>query len=356
MVLQKDILKAKILIVDDQPPNVLLLRSMLRIAGYKAVQSTTDPREVAQLYQQFHPDLILLDLRMPHLDGFAVMDQLKELNHGSYLPILVLTADDARTTRQRALESGAKDFLPKPLDQSEVTARIHNMLEVRLLYSEVRDHNRIWEAKVRERTKKLRETQLEIVRRLGLAAEYRDNETGMHITRMSLYSSLLGIAAGMSEPEAELLLNASAMHDIGKIGIPDQVLLKPGQLTGEEWATMQTHSTLGAELLAGHDSALMQLAHRIALSHHERWDGTGYPQGLKGDASPLEARICAVCDVFDALTSARPYKKAWSVDEAMREIERGRGSQFEPRLVELFKQTLADVQQVKAQYADSPVE
>ncbi|MAG37729.1 MAG: two-component system response regulator [Dehalococcoidia bacterium] len=352
MISQQDILNAKILIVDDQLPNVLLLRKMLQAAGYTAIHSTTDSREAVKLYQEFRPDLLALDLRMPHIDGFEVMGQLRKLESSSYLPILVLTADDAKVTRQRALESGAKDFLSKPLDQAEVFARIHNLLEVRLLYNQILDQNEVLEEKVRERTKALYATQLEIVRRLGLAAEYRDNETGMHITRMSLYSSLLALEAGLSDADAELVLNASAMHDIGKIGIPDHILLKPGKLDADEWAMMQTHATLGANLLAGHESALMHMAHAIALSHHERWDGAGYPQGLRGDDIPLTGRICAISDVFDALTSERPYKRAWTEEEAIAELEQGKGSQFEPHLVELFRQVLPEVRQIRAQYAN----
>lgn len=346
---------AKILIVDDQAPNVVLLEKILQAEGYDQIVTTTDSRQVAELYVRHHFDLVLLDLNMPYLTGFDVMQQLNELEPDSYVPVLVLTAQPDMKTRLRALESGARDFLTKPFDRLEVLSRIRNMLEVRMMHNQIRDQNRILEEKVQERTRELADTRFEIIRRLGRAAEYRDNETGLHIIRMSKYSQLLGRAAGMSEAESELLLNASPMHDIGKIGIPDSILLKPGKLDTDEWEVMKTHPVIGAEILSGHQSELMGMASQIALAHHEKWDGSGYPHGLKGEEIPLEARVVAVCDVFDALTTARPYKKAWPVEEAISYIHDNSGKHFDPELVNLCPAILPEILLIRARYAEPDV-
>jgi putative two-component system response regulator len=347
-----DLKGASILVVDDQPANVLLLEKILAAEGYRNVESLTDPREVAARYGTRRYDLILLDLNMPYLNGFQVMQQLNALERESYLPILVLTAQADRETRLAALEAGAKDFITKPFDRVEVLNRIRNMLEVRLMHNQIRDQNRLLEQRVRERTQELASTQLEIVRRLGRAAEYRDNETGLHIIRMSKFSELLGHAAGMNEAECEMLLHASPMHDIGKIGIPDRILLKPGKFEPDEWTIMKTHTTIGAELLSGHASTLMQMASVIALTHHEKWDGSGYPYGVSGEDIPLMGRIVALCDVFDALTSERPYKKAWSIDEALAYIQENAGKHFDPRLVALFQEVFSDILRIREKYAE----
>ena len=338
---------AKLLIVDDQAQNVMLLEKMLKVEGYLDVVSTTDPREVAGLYAQQHFDIVLLDINMPYLDGFQVMEQLQAVERDSYLPVLVLTAQNDAATRLRALNSGAKDFITKPFDRLEVMTRIHNMLEVRLMHNQIRDQNKILEEKVRERTRELLDTRLEIIRRLGRAAEYRDNETGLHIIRMSQFSARLGRAAGMDEAQAEMLLNASPMHDIGKIGIPDRILLKPGKLDSEEWEIMKGHASIGAEILSGGQSELMEMARIIAVSHHEKWDGTGYPGALKGEEIPLVGRIVAVCDVFDALTTVRPYKAAWTVEAALDYITENSGKHFDPALVLKFKEILPEILAIK---------
>ncbi|OOZ39447.1 two-component system response regulator [Solemya pervernicosa gill symbiont] len=347
---------ARILIVDDEPVNVKLLEKILASAGYTCVMSTNDPREVEQLYTDTSPDLILLDINMPYMDGFDVMTRLNEIEVDSYLPILVLTAQTDQKTRIRALESGAKDFATKPFDRAEILNRIRNMLEVRTLHNQVRNQNRILEQKVTDRTRELFETRMEIIRRLGRAAEYRDNETGLHIIRMSKYSQQLALAYGMDDKAAEMVLNASPMHDVGKIGIPDRILLKPGKLDADEWHTMQSHAAIGAELLAGHDSELMHMASMIAETHHEKFDGSGYPKGLAGEEIPLVGRIVVVCDVFDALTSARPYKKAWSVQEAFDEIERTKGKHFDPQLVDLFFSIQDVILEIKELYAEPELE
>ncbi|MBE9516823.1 MAG: response regulator [Proteobacteria bacterium] len=344
--------KSKILIVDDEPVNVKLLDKMLANAGYTNVSSTNSSVESLKMYAELQPDILLLDINMPELDGFGVLQKLHTIETGEYLPVLVLTAQIDRDTKLRALELGAIDFVTKPFDHIEVLNRIRNILQVRLLNQQISNQNQLLEKKVKQRTHELEATQLEIVRRLGRAAEYRDNETGYHIIRMSKFSQLIGLAAGMSAAEAELLLNASPMHDIGKIGIPDSILLKPGKLDKEEWQTMMTHAEIGAEILSGHHSELLRMASDIAMTHHEKWDGGGYPRGLCGENIPLVGRIVAIADVFDALTSERPYKKAWPVDEAVAEINRSSGSHFDPQLVKIFNQVLDDMLAYRDRYAE----
>jgi len=293
---------------------------------------------------------------MPEMDGFEVMEQLSKLIDGDYLPVLVLTAQTDTETRLRALEIGAKDFLTKPFDKTEVLQRIYNMLEVRILYNQQRNQSEILEAKVRERTQELSDTRLEIIRRLGRAGEYRDNETGMHVIRMSKSCQRMALAAGLGEEVAEVILNASPMHDVGKIGIPDAILLKPGKLNSEEWEIMKTHSEIGADILSEHSSDMIKMAQHIALTHHEKWDGSGYPNCLKGEEIPIEGRIAAICDVFDALTSDRPYKEAWPVEKAVTFINENSGSHFDPNLVKLFNEILPEILNIRNQYADDALE
>lgn len=342
----------KIFIIDDEPVNVLLLQRLLEGHGYLNVHGTTDPRAGLAMLQQESYDLVLLDLRMPHMDGFQLLAAMDVMEPSCQAPVLVLTAQTDMPTRIRALEMGARDFLNKPIDRLEVLSRIRNLLEVRLMHTRLQEQNALLEGKVRERTHELAASRLEVVRRLGRAAEYRDNETGLHIIRMSKMSAALAHRAGLPSDECELILNASPMHDIGKIGIPDAILLKPGRLTADEWEIMRTHTTIGAEILSGHDSTLMNMARAIALHHHEKWDGSGYPCGLADEDIPLPARIIAIADVFDALTSERPYKKAWPVSQALDEIDHLAGRHFDPELVYLFKEILPEVRQIREQFAE----
>lgn len=347
-----DLTQSTILIVDDQPSNLLLLSKLLAAEGYTRITETTDPREAEALYLRERPDIVLLDLNMPYLDGFQVMARLREIDPDG-APILVLTAQIDMETRLRALQGGAVDFVSKPFDRYEVMARIRNQLEVRMLYRKVSEQNESLERIVTERMHELVATRLDIIRRLGRACEFRDNETGAHIERMSRYSYLLGLAAGLNNEQADMLLNASPMHDVGKIGIPDAILLKPGKLTDEEFAIIKTHPVIGGHILAGSNTALLQLAETIALTHHEKWDGTGYPLGLKGDDIPLEGRIVAIADVFDALTSNRLYKKTWRIEDAAEFITKNSGTHFDPTLVALFVTTLPKILQVRDQFPDS---
>jgi len=345
-------LQANILVVDDKEQNIKLIEMMLKYAGYNNVQSTMEPRQVKELYLNNNFDLILLDIRMPHLDGFQVMQQLRDCLKDDYLPILVLTAQNDMQTRLQALESGAKDFVTKPFDRVEVLNRIDNLLEVRALYNERKNMADVMEKKFLTRTRELHDTRLKIIQRLGRAGEYRDNETGMHVIRMSKSSQKLALAAGLGESYAELILNASPMHDVGKIGIADSILLKPGKLDKDEFDTMKTHAQIGADIIGNDSSDLMKMARSIAITHHEKWDGSGYPNGLKGEETPIEGRISAICDVFDALTSVRPYKKAWPVEKALSLINSESGKHFDPDLVPLFNEIFPDIITIREEYGD----
>ncbi len=350
MGLQTDISNATLLIVDDQASNIQLLQMVLRGAGYTNIHSTTDSRQALEMYLRLRPDIVLLDLQMPHVDGFGVIDQIKQADPDHFAPVLVLTAEVDTAVRYRALDAGARDFLLKPFDRVEVRARIRNLLEMRLLFRQTVAHAATLEQTVAERTLELRATQMEIIHRLGHAAEYKDNETGNHIIRMSLYCHVLARAAGLTDSEQEVLLRAAPMHDVGTIGIPDRILCKPGKLTPDEWEIMKTHAEIGADLLSGSRSPLIQMAQAIAWTHHEKWDGSGYPRGLRGQDIPLSGRIVAVADVFDALTSVRPYKAAWPLQAAIDELHAGSGRHFDPQLITLFCEQLPDIQRIRADY------
>jgi putative two-component system response regulator len=354
MSIELNLSQAKIMVVDDQPGNLLLLAKLLHNEGFAQVVEVLDSREAEPTYLREQPDLVLLDLNMPHLDGFAVMARLREIAPEG-APILVLTAQMDQETRVKALQSGARDFISKPFDRYEVMARIRNQLEAQLLYRKVRMQNESLEQTVLARTQELMETRLEIVRRLGKACEFRDNETGAHIERMSRYSYVLALRAGLSNKHAEKILNASPMHDVGKIGIPDAILLKPGKLMPEEFDVIKKHPAIGEHILSGSDSPLIQLAEMIAHTHHEKWDGSGYPRGLRGEEIPIEGRITAIADVFDALTAIRPYKKAWDVNEAADFILKNAGTHFDPALAALFIQTLPELLEIRAEFPDAAV-
>lgn len=352
MFTQEQILNAKILIADSQKLHLLLLEKILKEAGYARIFAVTDSHKITGDISNFQPDIVLLDLQMPGVDGFQLIKELKASHKDSYFPILALSSEKGQEVRLRALEAGASDFINKPYENVEVLVRIRNMIEIQLLDSQVRNQNKILEARVKERTKELYDTRLDIIRRLARAAEYRDNDTGIHVVRMSRFCARLGLAAGLTEAQSDLLLTASPLHDIGKIGIPDSILLKPAKLTPEEWEIMKTHTVIGAELLAGSTSPLMKMAELIALTHHEKWDGSGYPKGLKGEDIPLVGRIAGLCDVFDALTTKRPYKQAWTVDDTMAEIKKDSGRHFDPHLVECFLKILPELLEIKKEYPE----
>ncbi|MGZ4954952.1 MAG: HD domain-containing phosphohydrolase [Methylobacter sp.] len=343
---------ARILIVDDESVNLKLLDKMLSAQGYSNLVLVQDSRQVLGTYRQARTDLILLDINMPHLDGFEVMEQLKALNDPLFPPVVVLTAQHGQDFLLRALNSGARDFITKPFYCNELLARVRNMLDAQLMHRMLYDQKAVLDEMVRTRTDELRRTRLQVVQQLGRAAEYRDNETGNHILRMSHISALLAKSIGWNEADCELMLHASPMHDIGKIGIPDHILLKPGKFEPEEWEIMKTHAVIGANILEGDDSDLMKCAGEIALTHHEKWDGSGYPCGLAGAAIPLTGRIAALADVFDALTSVRPYKKAWPVEAAVDLIKKNSGTHFDPDLVAVFLEQLSEILKICDRFSE----
>jgi putative two-component system response regulator len=333
--------RARILIVDDQPANVELLEKLLTKVGYRFLRGTTDPRTVPKLFVEFCPDLVLLDLHMPQVDGFGVMEQLAALiPDGVFLPILVLTADVNDGVRRRALAGGAHDFLIKPFDATEVWLRIANLLRTRYLYLQLAQQNDSLEARVRQRTEELEASRLEILQRLSLAADYRDDDTGDHTRRVGETSARIALALDLSTENVELIRQAAPLHDIGKLGVSDAILRKPGSLTPEEFDHVKAHTRIGHRILAGTQVPVLRVARDIAQTHHERWDGTGYPDGLRGEGIPIAGRIVAVADVFDALTHQRPYKSAWPLDQAVSEIVNQRGCHFDPEVVDAFMRTL----------------
>lgn len=325
------------LVVDDLEPSLRLLQEILRRAGFQNVIATSDAREVLPLFQAFPPDILLLDLHMPHMDGYAVMEALRpHVQPGSYFPILVLTADVTPEAKRRALAGGASDFVGKPYDYVEVILRIQNLLQIRHLQGELRLRNESLEETVRERTRELATAQVEVLERLAQVVEFHDDVTGQHTKRVGELSARLASALGLPARTVELIRRAAPLHDLGKVGIPDEVLHKPGRLLPEEFEVMKRHTTIGAEILSGGKSELMSIAEEIALCHHERWDGSGYPRGLRGEAIPIAARIVAVVDVYDALAHDRPYRRAWAKDKVLELIHGDAGTHFDPAVVQAF--------------------
>ncbi|MBF0260464.1 MAG: response regulator [Magnetococcales bacterium] len=330
-----------VLIVDDEFLQRLPMREALVQYGFRVLEAENGI-EALRLLQNEHPDLVISDVVMPRMDGFDLCQTIRRKNGLKQFPIVMATSMDDVTSIERAYQSGATDFITKPVNWGLLGHRVRYILR----------SARTAQALVTSKLELLR-TRLEIIRRLGQAAEYRDNETGNHILRMSQYSVLLGRAMGLSLHDQELLLNAAPMHDVGKIGIPDRILLKPGKLTDAEFSIMKTHSTLGGRLLDNEPSLLLQTAHQIALTHHERWDGSGYPYGLAKEEIPLMGRICCLADVFDALTSKRPYKQPWSVEAAMSEILLNAGTMFDPELVKKFVGILPEIVKLKESIPDT---
>lgn len=332
-----DIERNRIVIVDDEPRNVLLLERVLQTSGFTHVHSATDPLEALSLCRNVDPDLVILDLHMPVVDGVALMGMIAEaLPEERYLPMLVLTADATERAKRRALAAGAHDFLTKPFGVTEAVLRIRNLLETRALYRRLELRNEELGERVRERTRELEATRLEVMERLCQAVEFRDDVTGRHTRRVGERAAAIARAAGLPSGDVDLLRRAAPLHDVGKIAIPDSILTKPGRLTEEEFSVMRSHTTIGAKILAGGRSELMVAAEAIARAHHERWDGHGYPDGLAGDAIPMVARIVAIADVYDALTHHRQYRDAWPPERAVEEIRAGAGTHFDPDLVGAF--------------------
>ena len=323
--------RPRLLLVDDEPTNLQVLRHVLQ-ADYRLLFATDGARALQVAREQL-PQLILLDIMMPGMDGYAVCRALKADPATAGIPVIFITALNDSQDETAGFDVGGVDYLTKPVSPPVVRARVRTHLSL-------------------VRMDELRETRLQIVQRLGRAAEYKDNETGLHVIRMSHFSQLLALAAGCSPAWAEDLLNAAPMHDVGKIGIRDAVLRKPGPLDADEWATMRRHPEIGVEIIGEHPSGVLQLAREIALAHHEKWDGSGYPRGLAGEAIPLSARIVAIADVFDALTTRRPYKEPWPVQDALDHIAAQAGKHFDPALVALFAPLLPQLLEIRARWAE----
>lgn len=321
-----------ILVVDDEASNLQLLRQILQ-DDYRLLFAKDGPRAL-ELARQERPDLILLDVMMPGMSGYEVCAALKADLLCAAIPVIFVTALTETDDELEGFNAGAVDYITKPVSPPIVRARVRTHLSL-------------------VRMEELRESRLEIVQRLGLAAEYKDNETGLHVIRMSHFSKVLGVAAGMTPHQADDLLHAAPMHDVGKIGIPDRILQKPGPLDPEDWAFMQTHAAIGGDIIGEHASGMLALAREIALTHHEKWDGSGYPLGLAGEAIPLAGRIVAIADVFDALTSVRPYKQAWSVEEAAAFLREQKGKHFDGALVDLFLQHLPEICAIRDRWAEA---
>ena len=320
-----------LLIADDEPTNLQVLRQILQ-ADYRLLFAK-DGAKAVELAQSEKPDLILLDVMMPNMTGHDACRALKANAATRDIPVIFVTAMADAEDEAKGFELGAVDYIVKPVSPPIVRARVRTHLSL-------------------VRMDELRETRMQIIERLGRAAEYKDNETGLHVIRMSHYAQVLALAAGWSEVDAEELLAAAPMHDIGKIGIPDHILLKPGPLSPEEWAVMRSHPRIGADIIGEHRSTVLRLAREIALGHHEKWDGSGYPQGLAGEAIPASARIVAIADVFDALTTARPYKQAWTVEAAIEQVRKDAGKHFDPTLVELFMGVLPQVLAIRERWKE----
>lgn len=324
-----------IVVVDDEPANVLLLRRVLEQIGFSNVTCFTNPIEGWSYVEQNGADLLLLDLQMPIMDGFEILDKLQSRSaEHNFIPVMVLTADATPNAKRQALSLGANDFLTKPFEAFEVGLRVKNLLRMRSLYTNLNDEKSTLEEKVEERTEAIKKTQLEIVERLGLATEFRDDNTKEHVTRVGELAGKIAAALGLTPDFIATIRYSALLHDVGKIGISDTILLKPGKLTDEEYETMKQHTKIGAQILGGSKSEILSMAEEIAITHHERWDGRGYPNRIAGSDIPLSGRIVAVVDVFDALTNERSYKKAWPVEDALAEIERNSGTQFDPMIVD----------------------
>lgn len=336
--------KKTILVVDDNPGNIHVLSGILR-PHYKVKAAINGALGIKIASSEDKPDIILLDIMMPDLDGYAVCKHLKDSPETSDIPIIFVSAKSEAADEKKGFDLGAVDYITKPVSPPIVLARVSAHLKLA-------DQKSHLMSLVREKTADLEKTRKEIIQSLGRAAEFKDNETGMHVLRMSWYSYYLAKLHTANHDWAELLRNAAPMHDIGKIGIPDAVLLKPGKFDADEWATMQKHVEYGVEILGDHESDLLNLAVEVAQYHHEKWDGSGYPHGVSGSDIPLSGRIVAIADVFDALTSERPYKKAWTVEKALQLIESEAGKHFDPTLVPKFKECLPKILQIKAQYTD----
>ena len=350
--------KPLILVVDDQPQNIELLVAHLVPQGYQIVTATNGEEALSKLASH-QIDLILLDIVMPGMDGYTLTARIRKDSTHRQLPIILVTALKDREDRIKGIDAGCDDFISKPIDKLELLARVRSLLKVKAYNDLMNNYRDELEREVSNRTddlktalQRIKNASLETIYRLSVASEYRDEDTGAHIQRVNRYSAAVASRMGLEGSTVESILYAAPMHDVGKIGIPDHILMKPSKLDPGEWEIMKTHTTIGAKILRGSDAEYIGIAETIADSHHEKWDGSGYPNGLKGEAIPITGRITAIADVFDALTSKRPYKEAFSVEKAFGIIEEGKGSHFDPDVVDAFKAIRDEILTIKAQYGD----
>lgn len=350
--------KPKILVVDDDERNLKVISAMLAPLEYEVIMAR-DGEEALEKVNLEKPDVILLDIMMPKLDGFEVLKILKENEETKIIPVIMVTALKEVEDRARALELGADDFLTKPVEKMELRARVKSSIKVKEYNDYMRNYQKMLEEEVEKRTlelkeayKKLKRASLDTIYRLAKAAEYKDEDTGAHIQRVSHYAEIIARKMGMDENFCENILYAAPMHDIGKIGIPDHILLKPGKLTPEEFEIMKKHTIIGAKILEGSDVEFIKMAEIIALTHHERWDGKGYPRGLSGEEIPLPGRITAIADVFDALLSKRPYKPPFPLEETLEIIKKENGTHFDPNVVSSFFSALDEILDIRERFKD----
>jgi len=373
--LDPSLLASKILVVDDEPINVKVCQKYLNELGYNHCIGLTDSTRTIAVILQERPDLVILDVMMPIVSGVDILKLIRNHAELSHLPILILTASSDRTTKLTVLDLGATDFLTKPIDPSEMAPRVRNVLEIKKYHDSLRDHARSLEEAVRQRTAELESSRMDLIHCLARAVEYRDDHTGRHVERVGRYAGIIGDALGLDAHTVIMLEQAAQLHDVGKIGVSDEILLKPGKLTPEEFERMQKHTLfgrkiveqmsereweklrqhvqIGSQILNAPRSPLLSMAARIALTHHERWDGTGYPLGLAGEDIPLEGRITAVADVFDALSSHRPYKPAYPIDRCFNILRAESGSHFDPKVIDAFFAQRDRIVQTQMDLADT---
>lgn len=341
----------QILVVDDEPNIQRMLWRILRRSGYE-VHTADSGQEAIDKMTDFSPDLILIDLLMPGLDGFQVVRLLKENPEFQDIPVIMITGFDTSNNHVKALDLGADDFIAKTAAPEEILARMRSHLRIKHLNDELKDYRQSLEKMVALRTAQLKDASLEVILRLAAASEYRDNETGAHLKRMSNYTAAIARKMNLPAKAVETILYAAPMHDIGKIGIPDRILLKPDKLSIQEWEIMKMHPIIGANILKGSKIGFVRMGAMIAKTHHEKWDGSGYPQGLEGRRIPLASRIVALADVFDALTSKRPYKEAFSIEKANQIIAESCNKHFDPDVVDAFLRIQDEILTIKDRFQD----
>ena len=341
-----------VLLIDDSQANLAVYKGIVRHQPGSFAVAFTSSSDALRWCAGNEPAIVVVDYSMPDPNGVEFIRRFRRLPGKAEIPVIMITGEEDRALRYKALEAGANDFLQKPIDVIECSVRFRNMLDLSRSRKQLENRAQSLAEEVKRGTADVLARERETIMRLARAAEYRDSQTGLHIVRMAHYARAIGTAAGLGESERELLFLAAPMHDIGKVAIPDSILLKPGTLDAAEFAIMQQHTTIGYSILNGSDSKLLQEAAEIALTHHEKFDGSGYPRGLKADGIPLSGRICAISDVFDAVTSVRPYKEAWPLDAAIAEIARNAGQHFDPRLVRAFMSIIPEIVRLKEEHAD----